>query len=736
MRTRRTRFPLLAVSVVVLLWSALPQAAANADPNPPVESFTYTPNMEPLGWEPRPNPASGVYNSDLAFWGDRAYQGTYDGFQIIDISNPEDPQQVLDYTQCTGTSASNQGDLLVWGNILMRSWNSNAGSGLTCDGQAVPSGFEGIHIFDISDETNPELLTFIDLPCGSHTATGFPDLANDRFIIYNDPSSGTCPQIDIIQVPLSNPAGAAFIRSEPSGRACHDTGVVLGDAMLAACAGGNGFTVWSIGGSRGGTFEDPLQLHSQTVSGVTIGHSHTFSWEGDILIFGHEPGGGSAARCQASSAQVDKTLFFYETETFTEVGQYILPRPQTSTENCTIHNFNVVPSAQRDILVHGSYQSGIGVVDFTDPTGPVEIAYADPAPLSPTTLILGGDWSTYWYNGIIYESDITRGLITWRLNDPAVAGAQTLPHLNPQTQEFTIRSLICPPIGEYADDFEPQADTGWVTDTALDANTPSDPWEVETDPVAHSASNSFATDAAGLNEKDDRLVAPPMDISSQTKLTFWHRFRTEASRDGGVLEVSTDGGGSWSAVPSAAFDGGGYNGTIDPGSGSRIAGRPAWTGDSPQPNVQTPVTVNLGAFAGQNVMVRWRYVGDPFRVGATPGVTWWVDDVSFIKLASNCRPIAVDDSATAINGIPVFVNVKANDLDPNPGDSLTVTDITQPAHGTAVLQPNQTVKYDPVCDFLGFDTFTYTISDGNGGTDVGLVSVRVRKTSRRGSFPC
>ncbi|HZK52532.1 MAG TPA: hypothetical protein VFD47_13330, partial [Actinomycetota bacterium] len=65
-----------------------------------------------------------------------------------------------------------------------------------------------------------------------------------------------------------------------------------------------------------------------------------------------------------------------------------------------------------------------------------EIAYADPAPLVPTTT--GGDWSTYWYDGTIYESDITRGLTTWRLSDKAVAGAKKLGHLNPQTQEFTI----------------------------------------------------------------------------------------------------------------------------------------------------------------------------------------------------------------------------------------------------------------------------------------------------------
>jgi hypothetical protein len=50
----------------------------------------------------------------------------------------------------------------------------------------------------------------------------------------------------------------------------------------------------------------------------------------------------------------------------------------------------------------------------------------------------GGDWSTYWYDGFIYESDITRGLIIWNLSDSAVAGAMKLDRLNPQTQEFKI----------------------------------------------------------------------------------------------------------------------------------------------------------------------------------------------------------------------------------------------------------------------------------------------------------
>jgi hypothetical protein len=89
------------------------------------------------------------------------------------------------------------------------------------------------------------------------------------------------------------------------------------------------------------------------------------------------------------------------------------------------------------VLVSGNYQSGVSVLDFSDPANATEIAFADPAPVVPTQL--GGDWSTYWYNGRIYESDITRGLLVWTLHDRAVAGARRLGHLNPQTQEFTLR---------------------------------------------------------------------------------------------------------------------------------------------------------------------------------------------------------------------------------------------------------------------------------------------------------
>jgi uncharacterized repeat protein (TIGR01451 family) len=291
----------------------------------------------------------------------------------------------------------------------------------------------------------------VNLQCGSHTATGVPDLANNRLLIYNSGSSSTCPQIDIVEIPLGNPAAAALVRVEPNGRtnqSCHDTGVILGDVMRAACAGGSGFSVWSLDPADGGSLTDPMLMYTKVVAGVSIGHSHTFSWDGSVLIFGHEPGGGVSPNCQSTSPQGFKTLYFYDTETGNEIGQWVLPRPQTNQENCTIHNFNVIPSDKYRILVSGNYQSGIAVVDFTDPTNPTEIAYADPAPLVPT--FDGGDWSSYWYDGTIYESDIggsdRDGMLTWRLNDPVTSGAQTLGHLNPQTQEFSI-----PFVGAQAD---------------------------------------------------------------------------------------------------------------------------------------------------------------------------------------------------------------------------------------------------------------------------------------------
>jgi hypothetical protein len=446
----KLRLPL----VLAMVLSGIVLLASGASAVPPevkqaTSSFDYTKNMHPQGYSAFPNTPNlpgltFTANSDLAFWGKYAFQGHYEGFRILNIASPAKPRQIS-FTECFG----NQGDVVVWGDVLIRSWNSPAtGTGssqLTCDGEPVPLGFEGVHIFDISDLSNPEVVGSLQLPCGSHTATVAPDLENNRLVLYNQTSGGPCPFITIFEVPLDDPGSASILRQEPleEADACHDSGVILGDVMKLACASHDHANVYSLGGPDGGSLEDPEFLYTISEPGVCNEpgnplcngnwHSAAFTWDGEVVILGWEPGGGSLPECEASDPDVKKSWFFYDADTGAKLGQFVLPRPQTATENCTIHNYNVVPTDKRYVLVGGNYQAGISVVDFTDPANAREVAYADPAPLTPTQL--GGDWSTYWYNGRIYESDITRGLIVWKLSDKVTAGARKFGHLNPQTAE-------------------------------------------------------------------------------------------------------------------------------------------------------------------------------------------------------------------------------------------------------------------------------------------------------------
>ena len=455
-----------ALALVAIGIVAAPLSASGPPKVPEVADWDYTDNLTPLGFAPRPNPASGVFNSDLAFWGDWAFQGSYDGFRIVDINFPSRPKERL-FQPCNG----NQGDIVVWGknkdkpDLLVRSYNQPAPAGVTCDGQPIAEGFEGIHVFDLTNFGNPQLVAEVPVTGGSHTATLVPDTANNRVIIYNQTSGSTPPFISIIEVPLNNLAGTSVIGQAPltEADACHDSGVILGNVNKLVCASHDHANVYDIGANStpGGSLTSPVFLFTISEPGVCNEpnppppappldpqrpcngnwHSAALTFDGEVIILGWEPGGGSQPECEATDPAVKKSWFFYDADTGAKLGQFVLPRPQTAEENCTIHNYNVVPlrnkaGKPRYVLVGGNYQAGISVVDFTNPAAAKEVAYADPPPLVPTQL--GGDWSTYWYNGRIYESDITRGLIIWRLDDPAVSQYLRTPHLNPQTSEFSI----------------------------------------------------------------------------------------------------------------------------------------------------------------------------------------------------------------------------------------------------------------------------------------------------------
>ncbi len=363
-----------------------------------------------------------------------------------------------------------------------------------------------------------------------------------------------------------------------------------------------------------------------------------------------------------------------------------------------------------------------------------DTSFAGPARVVAVTDPVNGSVSNNNDGTVTYQPD------PGFFSPPSDSFDYTIEDDNGQRDSATVTVFVnseCPaePDGSFVDDFEPDAEPGWTVETPVNTVGPLSPvWSVVTDPDATSPTQSFFSDATTLDEKDDRLVAPAQDLSSTSQLVFWHRFGFEAGADvgydGGVLEVSRDGGATWVDVlaEGGSFVEGTYNGVIDSGFGSAIAGRAAWTGGSAA-DPMSRVTVDLGAYAGFDVLVRWRLVTDPLAAGSVPGEGWWIDDVQFtntLVVPVDCEPgpQANDDTATTQQGVSVLIDVVANDT--HPADlPMTVQSVTQPANGSVTIDGPHTVTYNPDPGFVGVDTFTYTVCDSNGACDTATVTVNV-----------
>lgn len=398
-------------------------------------------------------------NTDLAFSGDYVFVGSYNGFQIYDISDPDQPALRTTFV-CPG----GQGDPTVYGDLLFISVEELRGRtdcGTQGTAEAVdPSRFRGVRIFDISDIDNPNQVAAVQTCRGSHTHTLVTD-PNDEANVYIY-ASGTGPvrpaaelagcspappgddpgtslfRIEVIRVPLDAP-GDARVVSEPRIFASRETGEIAGlwpggghgpstqrTAMTDQC---HDITAYpEIGLAAGACSGNGILLDiSDPVNPVRIDevidpnfaywHSATFNNEGTKVIFTDEWGGGTAPRCRVTDLPEwgANAIFDVVDRELRLAGYYKLPAPQTVTENCVAHNGSLVPVPGRDIKVQAWYQGGISVFDFTDSENPIEIAYFDRGPLSDAELMLGGHWSAYWYNGRIYGSEIARGLDVFRL---------------------------------------------------------------------------------------------------------------------------------------------------------------------------------------------------------------------------------------------------------------------------------------------------------------------------------
>jgi VCBS repeat-containing protein len=116
---------------------------------------------------------------------------------------------------------------------------------------------------------------------------------------------------------------------------------------------------------------------------------------------------------------------------------------------------------------------------------------------------------------------------------------------------------------------------------------------------------------------------------------------------------------------------------------------------------------------------------DTFSYTASDGALTASATVTVTVAPVNDAPVANDDVATTSKGVPIVVDVRANDMDVD-GDALNVVSVAPPGNGSAAINSDGTVTYTPNADFSGTDTFAYTISDGNGGTQTATVRVTVK----------
>ena len=439
-------------------------------------------------------------NSDLAFRGKHLFQGNFYGVNIFDISNPAKTKLVTSMV-CPG----GQGDVSVYKNLMFMSVEQPNGR-LDCSIEGFPpppppkageenkptlpapnkERFRGVRIFDISNIRSPKQIAAVQTCRGSHTHTLVVD-PKDKNNVYiyvsgtsfvrqgeelpgcsseapdKDPNTALF-RIEVIKVPLAAPQTAkvassprAFIDPRTSAinglnnggshdspkpadtNQCHDITVYSSLGLAAGACSGNGIVL---------DIKDPVnpkRIDAVNDPNYSYWHSASFSNDGTKVVFTDEWGGGMGARCRITDPNVwgANAIFRLRDNKLNFASYYKLPAAQSDTENCVAHNGSLVPVPGRDIKVQAWYQGGISVMDFTDESRPVEIAYFDRGPIDPKMLVLGGSWSSYWYNGHIYSSEIARGLDVFELssselltqNEIDAAKTVRVTELNVQNQE-------------------------------------------------------------------------------------------------------------------------------------------------------------------------------------------------------------------------------------------------------------------------------------------------------------
>jgi Fungalysin metallopeptidase (M36)/Ig-like domain CHU_C associated/Secretion system C-terminal sorting domain len=153
--------------------------------------------------------------------------------------------------------------------------------------------------------------------------------------------------------------------------------------------------------------------------------------------------------------------------------------------------------------------------------------------------------------------------------------------------------------------------------------------------AASSAPNAFfcSNDVISTDKRLEttNTIAIPAGASALTRLSFAHRYNTEADWDGGVVEASADNGGTWTDLGNS-FLINKYNGALGAGAGNNLSGRSAFTGLQ---NTFITSVARLSNFNGQNIKLRFRFGSDDNTAGVAGSPSgWFIDDILINSVAA------------------------------------------------------------------------------------------------------
>jgi hypothetical protein len=229
----------------------------------------------------------------------------------------------------------------------------------------------------------------------------------------------------------------------PTGpRNCHDVTAYPAMNLLAASCSTHSIVV-DISNP-----EKPVRLDALTDTNNFQGrHTAAFSNDGKKLIQTDEWGGGTGPMCQASSMIElggNTVITLDAKKKQTQRAYFKLPSAQAEEENCVSHNGGIIPVPGRDLYVQGWYQGGVNIMDFTNPDSAFEIGYFDRGSINPPRIIdgpqppagtppvrgngnaIGGSWGAYYWNGLIFSSELDRGMDILELTPSAQLSANEI----------------------------------------------------------------------------------------------------------------------------------------------------------------------------------------------------------------------------------------------------------------------------------------------------------------------